>query len=72
MKRIIKTIKDKLVCLHIGHGIASLAILAALTGAAATMLPPENTTHSLTLISTISGAASTIISANQISNVNKK
>jgi len=52
--------------LHIGHGIAVLAIVAAITGTAAFMLPTTDlSTHSLSLVSALSGAASTIISAHQ-------
>jgi len=72
MKKIIRTIKDRCKSLHIGHGIATLAIIAALTGTAATILPSGDT-HSLALVSTISGAASTIFSAHQAqSNIDKK
>jgi hypothetical protein len=72
MKKIIRTIKERLNNLHIGHGIATLAIIAALAGTAATILPSGGT-HSLALVSTISGAASTIISAQQAqSNIDKK
>jgi len=71
MNEMIKLIKDKIKQLHIGHGIATLAIIAALTGTAATILPPGDT-HSLALVSTLSGAASTIFSAHQAqSNVEK-
>lgn len=64
MKKLISKIKYQYQKMHIGHGIATLAIIAALTGTAASFLPPEST-RSLALVSTISGAASTIISAHQ-------
>ena len=64
MKKLIKTIKEQVKKLHIGHGIATLAIIAALTGTAATILPVGDA-HSLALVSTLSGAASTVISAQQ-------
>jgi hypothetical protein len=58
--------------LHIGHGIAVLALLAAITGTAACVLPTIGiSTHSLTLVSTLSGAASTIVSAHQSTSVRK-
>jgi hypothetical protein len=67
MTNIFNKINQTMKKFHIGHGIAALALMAALTGTAACVLPASDiSTHSLTIVSTISGAASTIISARQV------
>jgi len=72
MQNPIQKIEEKFKRLHLGHGIATMAIIAALAGTAATVLPSGDA-HSLALVSTISGAASTIMSAHQAqSNIDKK
>lgn len=59
--------------LHIGYTVFALALLAAITGTAASVLPTSIANiHSLSLVSTISGAASTLISAHHEIASNRK